>query len=221
MTPKSKVTNWLKNYTTFYTLIENEYHNSGTKTHHSASRKPWWRPALDSARKKLRIIQEAWMREQYREEKLSLWEKFKKEQRNFNHSAHKAKRQYLKERQIHLLMTEAKTLKKFWKEFDSIGISNDINNTALPDYIQKEDGTHDHQYQYWRAHFNTLLTPQETVDSEPCCISTLPSTIYKGKGNKHDPSNYRGITLQSCIAKAFAKVINNKLGNCLESTVNS
>ena len=65
-----------------------------------------------TARKKLRMIQNAWMREQNREEKLSLWEKLKKEQRNFNHSTRKAERQYLKERQINLLMTKATNIKK-------------------------------------------------------------------------------------------------------------
>jgi len=40
--------------------------------------------------------------------------------------------------------------------------------------------------------------------------------IYKGKGNKNDPNSYRGITLQSCIAKAFAKIINIRLSDYLE-----
>ena len=119
------------------------------------------------------MIQNAWMREQNREEKLSLWGKFKKEQRNFNHCTHKAERQYLKERQINLLMTKATNVKKFWKEFDSIGISNDINNTALPDYIQKEDGTlttsTEESLRTWIARFNTLLNV-DSVDSELCCI---------------------------------------------------
>ena len=296
---KSNSNELLKNYTTFYSLIENEYHNRGTKTHHSSSRKPWWSPTLESARKNLRKIQKAWTREQNREEKLRLWEKFKKEQRNFNHSTRKAKRHYLKEKQIYLLMTKASNVKKFWKEFNSIGISNDINNTALPNYIEKEDGTLTTSTQEslttWRAHFNALLNPPKTVesvDSGPYSLNTLtndhsPPTdddtlnrpiemeevqlaiaqlqdnkspgpdhicpsiikddivlrylhklfqrcfesgtvppawlnstlqpIYKGKGNKHDPNNYRGITLQSCIAKAFAKVINNRLGNYLEA----
>ena len=268
----------LDNYTTFYSLIENEYHNHGTKAHHSASRKPWWSPALDTT-----VLARS----------LSSGEKFKKEQRSFNHSTRKAKRQHLKERQIYFLMTKASNTKKFWKEFDSIGISNDINNTALPNYIQKKDGTlttsTEESLRVWRAHFDSLLNPPKTTDSQPRCINTeyTPSTdddtlnrpiemeevqlaiaqlqenkspgpdyicpsiikdgivlqylhklfqrcfetgivppawlnsilqpVFKGKGSKHDPSNYRGITLQSCIAKAFAKVVNNRLGHYLES----
>ena len=64
-------------------------------------------------------------------------------------------------------------LKEFWKEFDSIGISIDINNTALPDYTQKENGTlttnTEESLRIWTAHFNTLLNV-DSVDSEPCCI---------------------------------------------------
>ena len=81
-------------------------------------------------------------------------------------------------------MTKDSNVKMFWKEIDSIGISNDINNASLPNYIQKEDGTlttsTEETLRTWRMHFNTLLNPCETanfVDSEPCCINTL-TTAY-------------------------------------------
>ena len=57
----------------------------------------------------------------------------------------------------------------------------------------------------------------ETGTVPPAWLSSIIQPIYKGKGNKHDPNNYRGITLQSCVAKAFAKIINNRLCNHLES----
>jgi len=57
--------------------------------------------------------------------------------------------------------------------------------------------------------FENGVVPQAWLDS------TI-QPIYKGKGNKHDPNNYRGITLQSCIAKAFTKIINIRLGDYLE-----
>ena len=35
--------------------------------------------------------------------------------------------------------------------------------------------------------------------------------IYKNKGDIHDPDNYCGITLLSCIGKLFKMVINHRL----------
>ena len=35
--------------------------------------------------------------------------------------------------------------------------------------------------------------------------------IYKQKGETGDPSNYRSITLLSCMGKLFTAVINNRL----------
>ena len=40
--------------------------------------------------------------------------------------------------------------------------------------------------------------------------------IYKGSGDKLNVDNYREITLQSCIAKTFCKVLNNRLCQYLE-----
>ena len=40
--------------------------------------------------------------------------------------------------------------------------------------------------------------------------------IYKGSGHINNPDAYRGITIQSCITKAFCKVLNNRLRNYLE-----
>ena len=57
----------------------------------------------------------------------------------------------------------------------------------------------------------------ETGTVPPAWLNSIIQPIYKGKGNKHDPNNYRGIKLQSCVAKAFAKIINNRLCNYLES----
>lgn len=40
--------------------------------------------------------------------------------------------------------------------------------------------------------------------------------IYKNKGNKRDPSNYRPITLLSCLGKLFTCILNNRLSKYME-----
>lgn len=40
--------------------------------------------------------------------------------------------------------------------------------------------------------------------------------VYKNKGDKNDPGNYRGISILSCFRKFFTTVLNNRLSFCLE-----
>ena len=40
--------------------------------------------------------------------------------------------------------------------------------------------------------------------------------IYKGKGAETDPSNYRGITLLSCMGKLFTSTLNRSLSRFLK-----
>ena len=42
------------------------------------------------------------------------------------------------------------------------------------------------------------------------CISFI-SPIYKNKGEKNDPNNYRGISIISCLGKLFTALINDRL----------
>ena len=128
------------------------------------------------ARKKLRLIQKAWMTEQNKKEKHKLWQKFKTEQRSFILCTRKAKRRDIKERQIYLLMTKASNIKRFWKEFDSIGIHNDKRSSKeLPTSILKEDGImssgSNETLMTWRNHFDTLLNLNST---ESCYTATQP-----------------------------------------------
>ena len=39
--------------------------------------------------------------------------------------------------------------------------------------------------------------------------------LYKNKGSPTDPSNYRPVTLLSCVGKLFTAVINTRLQNCI------
>lgn len=41
--------------------------------------------------------------------------------------------------------------------------------------------------------------------------------IYKNKGDKDDPNNYRGITILSCMGKLFTNILNERLNIYLES----
>ena len=43
--------------------------------------------------------------------------------------------------------------------------------------------------------------------------------IYKKKGSPEDPSNYRPITLLSCIGKLFTAIINNRLNYLLKNMI--
>ena len=40
--------------------------------------------------------------------------------------------------------------------------------------------------------------------------------INKHKGNKRDTSNYRPITLLSCLGKVFTSILNNRISKYLE-----
>ena len=56
--------------------------------------------------------------------------------------------------------------------------------------------------------FNEILTSSHVPDS--WAIGKI-APIFKNKENNTDPSNYRGITLLSCLGKAFTTIVNNRL----------
>ena len=58
--------------------------------------------------------------------------------------------------------------------------------------------------------FNTGIIPDEWSQD-------MISPIYKNKGDKASPDNYRGITILSCFGKVFTAILNNRLNNYLES----
>ena len=60
----------------------------------------------------------------------------------------------------------------------------------------------------FNAIFNTGIFPKVWAIGE-----IVP--IHK-KGDVNDPSNYRGITLMSCLGKLFTSIINNRLTNWAE-----
>lgn len=41
--------------------------------------------------------------------------------------------------------------------------------------------------------------------------------LFKNKGDRADPNNYRGVTILSCLANLFTSVLNERLNKSLES----
>ena len=61
--------------------------------------------------------------------------------------------------------------------------------------------------------FNIIL--KTGIIPSSWCISFI-SPIYKNKGSKSDPDNYRGISLISCLGKLFTAAINDRLTKFVE-----
>ena len=62
--------------------------------------------------------------------------------------------------------------------------------------------------------FNLVLNTG-IIPSDWCIGMIMP--LYKNKGSRKDPDNYRGITLLSCIGKLFTASINYRLTNYLDA----
>ena len=58
---------------------------------------------------------------------------------------------------------------------------------------------------------NTGLVPENW-----CLGAMMP--LYKGKGSRSDPDNFRGITLLSCLSKLFTSILNRRLTFFLDGT---
>ena len=61
--------------------------------------------------------------------------------------------------------------------------------------------------------FNTVFNSGHVPDD---WSQGIISPIYKNKGDKASPDNYRGITILSCFGKLFTAVLNNRLNKYLE-----
>ena len=67
---------------------------------------------------------------------------------------------------------------------------------------------------FWCILFNKIL---ETGILPEEWLTGIIIPIYKNKGDKSDPNNYRGITLLSCSAKFFTAVLNERLHTFTEA----
>ena len=56
--------------------------------------------------------------------------------------------------------------------------------------------------------FNTILDKNITIDDWTVGIITA---IYKNKGSRSEPENYRGISLLSCLGNFFTAILYNRL----------
>ena len=63
-------------------------------------------------------------------------------------------------------------------------------------------------------YFNIILE-SGVIPKDSTLGAIIP--IYKNKGNRNDPDNYRGITLLSCIGKFFTLLINARLTDFIET----
>ena len=65
--------------------------------------------------------------------------------------------------------------------------------------------------------FNCILEKNITIDEWTVGIITA---IYKNKGSRADPENYRGISLLSCLGKFFTGILYNRLLKfCIENKI--
>ena len=61
--------------------------------------------------------------------------------------------------------------------------------------------------------FNIVL---ETGRMPDLWLNGTVKPIYKNKGDRKDPSNYRPITILSCLGKLFTRILNTRLSNFLD-----
>ena len=112
--------------------------------------------------------------------------------------------------------------KPFTLEELSKSIKSLKNNKATgPDQICNEQikATFETMKNFYLKLFNGIFDSGIFPDS---WAEGLIVPIYKKKGNKDDPNNYRGITLLSCLGKYFTSILNSrfeKVSNKLISNI--
>ena len=77
------------------------------------------------------------------------------------------------------------------------GISNDFLKSTVNLFLP-----------VYRYLFNKII---DTGIIPECWKMGLIIPLYKNKGDRADPDNYRAITLLSCLSKVFTTIVNNRL----------
>ena len=85
------------------------------------------------------------------------------------------------------------------------------NNKIYNEYIKN---TQDCLLNLYTGLFNKVLDTG-VIPTQWACGNIIP--IYKNKGARTEPQNYRPITLLSCLGKLFTAVINNRRHNYADS----
>ena len=85
------------------------------------------------------------------------------------------------------------------------------NNIIYNEYIKN---TQDCLLNLYTGLFNKVLDTG-VIPTQWACGNIIP--IYKNKGARTEPQNYRPITLLSCLGKLFTAIINNRLHNYADS----
>ena len=102
---------------------------------------PWWNPTLNQLKHDLRYCQRAWLKQKNNPQlKLS----YQTLQKAFDKAVKKAKSEYRKHRQIHLLHQYKNDSKNFWRNFKQIGI--DSERKSIPKQVINTEGEDCHGY---------------------------------------------------------------------------
>ena len=78
--------------------------------------------------------------------------------------------------------------------------------------------------EYLKSTLNIMLSKYVVLFNEILTSGHVPNIwaigkimpIFKNKGSNTDPSNYMGITLLSCLGKAFRTIVNNRLTSVVD-----
>ena len=116
---------------------------------------PWWNPTLNQLKHDLRYCQRAWLKQKNNPQlKLS----YQTLQKAFDKAVKKAKSEYRKHRQIHLLHQYKNDSKNFWRNFKQIGI--DSERKSIPKQVINTEGVAvsepDSYLQVWKENQITL-----------------------------------------------------------------
>jgi hypothetical protein len=110
-------------------------------------------------------------------------------------------------------------------------LDREVEMEEIQNYVRKAKngkavGTYGYPVEFWKElckkeSISEILVKlmnkmYETGDFPSGWKTSMLHMIYKGKGDKRDPDNYRGISLLSTLSKVYTGVLVRRLNNWLE-----